>query len=425
MPSLKRISTAFFAGSLAVAWSTLSPTALAQATGKAVFVVNNVSDEITSFTLDDAGAAQFVGVYATDDGPMAIDISTDGKYLAITHGTANNVTEVITFFSVNDDASLTLLGTDLVPDSPLGVAWISGTVIAVTETCYGGDNAVRVYDFDPELATITEIDAEDTGAFNTALVRSPTGPYLFANDSAGSNTVYMFQINPDGTLDPHDSESTGTVYPLGPDISHDGTKLYAGGGISSGGDKVLGLSVDPEAGLQPLPGSPYTSPGESPAYCAVSTDDQFLFVGHGTDATVRSFAIAADGSLTYTGHFFDVGMQGTVGDLETIGDLLLITDESTAIDGIAGMYVFQVNPDGSFTQVGDIHDTQGVRPEAMISWTPLVVPGDLDGDGDVDQADLGILLAAYGIDDGGDCDGDGDTDQADLGILLANYGYGT
>ncbi|MCK4873179.1 MAG: hypothetical protein KAS72_10675 [Phycisphaerales bacterium] len=52
------------------------------------------------------------------------------------------------------------------------------------------------------------------------------------------------------------------------------------------------------------------------------------------------------------------------------------------------------------------------------------VPGDLDGDGDVDQADLGILLAAYGISDGGDCDGDGDTDQADLGILLANYGYG-
>jgi glucose/arabinose dehydrogenase/plastocyanin len=48
--------------------------------------------------------------------------------------------------------------------------------------------------------------------------------------------------------------------------------------------------------------------------------------------------------------------------------------------------------------------------------------GDLDGDGDVDQADLGILLAAYNSGDGGDLDGDGDTDQADLGILLANYG---
>ncbi len=50
--------------------------------------------------------------------------------------------------------------------------------------------------------------------------------------------------------------------------------------------------------------------------------------------------------------------------------------------------------------------------------------GDLDYDGDVDQADLGILLAAYNQNAGGDLDGDGDTDQADLGIMLANYGYG-
>ncbi len=49
-------------------------------------------------------------------------------------------------------------------------------------------------------------------------------------------------------------------------------------------------------------------------------------------------------------------------------------------------------------------------------------PGDLDGDGDVDQADLGILLSCYGTSDCGDLDGDGDTDQADLGQLLANYG---
>ncbi|HEB60563.1 MAG TPA: hypothetical protein ENJ06_01945, partial [Phycisphaeraceae bacterium] len=49
-------------------------------------------------------------------------------------------------------------------------------------------------------------------------------------------------------------------------------------------------------------------------------------------------------------------------------------------------------------------------------------PGDLDGDSDVDQADLGLLLSAYGNGAGGDLDGDGDTDQADLGLLLSNYG---
>ncbi len=53
------------------------------------------------------------------------------------------------------------------------------------------------------------------------------------------------------------------------------------------------------------------------------------------------------------------------------------------------------------------------------------VIGDLDDDGDVDQSDLGILLAAYGQSAGGDIDGDGDTDQSDLGLLLSNYGFGT
>ena len=52
---------------------------------------------------------------------------------------------------------------------------------------------------------------------------------------------------------------------------------------------------------------------------------------------------------------------------------------------------------------------------------PSVVTGDLNGDGIVNQADLGILLSCYEINDCGDIDGDGDTDQADLGLLLANY----
>jgi hypothetical protein len=55
------------------------------------------------------------------------------------------------------------------------------------------------------------------------------------------------------------------------------------------------------------------------------------------------------------------------------------------------------------------------------------IAGDLDGDGCVDQTDLGILLADWGCTGGdcpGDCDDDGDTDQADLGILLAHWGEG-
>ncbi|MDY7109609.1 MAG: hypothetical protein SYC29_13325 [Planctomycetota bacterium] len=60
--------------------------------------------------------------------------------------------------------------------------------------------------------------------------------------------------------------------------------------------------------------------------------------------------------------------------------------------------------------------------------SPLQIIGDLDGDGDVDTADLLQLLGAWGDcpepPDGcpGDLDDDGDVDTADLLILLGNWG---
>jgi hypothetical protein len=61
---------------------------------------------------------------------------------------------------------------------------------------------------------------------------------------------------------------------------------------------------------------------------------------------------------------------------------------------------------------------------ASFSFT-ATLSGDLDGDGDVDHGDLGILLADWGCTGGncpGDCNGDGNTDHGDLGILLAHWG---
>jgi murein tripeptide amidase MpaA len=49
-------------------------------------------------------------------------------------------------------------------------------------------------------------------------------------------------------------------------------------------------------------------------------------------------------------------------------------------------------------------------------------PGDLDGDGDVDAADLATLLAGWGSAGATDLDGDGTTGASDLAILLGNWG---
>jgi hypothetical protein len=52
---------------------------------------------------------------------------------------------------------------------------------------------------------------------------------------------------------------------------------------------------------------------------------------------------------------------------------------------------------------------------------PPAIPGDLDGNGVVNGADLGILLGAWNQAGPTDLSGDGTTNGADLGILLGNW----
>jgi hypothetical protein len=98
-------------------------------------------------------------------------------------------------------------------------------------------------------------------------------------------------------------------------------------------------------------------------------------------------------------------------------------------DGIAYFaYDLSQGPNGTwvpFTQPYPNHHSTGGA-----AWIPEPCAGDLDGDGDTDHSDLGILLADWGCvgsgpeDCPGDLDGDFDTDHSDLGILLADWGCG-
>ena len=145
-----------------------------------------------------------------------------------------------------------------------------------------------------------------------------------------------------------------------------------------------------------------------------------------------SFTVTFPQAITAVGIYFNIGTDPVLRD-----------------------YVYVETPVATAYTGGEFYDTGAFFFAGVISPTPFnvatfgageVVPtgfivdnlvyatggpqpcvGDLNGDGVVDLADLGILLADFGCTAGpgncpGDIDGDGDTDLADLGILLAEFG---
>jgi len=131
----------------------------------------------------------------------------------------------------------------------------------------------------------------------------------------------------------------------------------------------------------------------------------------------------------------------TRGSLSRRYDYLLASDElfaqfDSSGDGFvdqdelnAAGFVYISYDDAGRQASGQVNATSVASDHAPVV-VDFVLPGlvgDLDGDEDVDLADLSILLAHYGMTGGaapedGDLDGDGDVDLADLSVLLAAYG---
>jgi hypothetical protein len=142
----------------------------------------------------------------------------------------------------------------------------------------------------------------------------------------------------------------------------------------------------------------YTEYGDSGLYSAnIDTGEMIKLVGTIPASNGQGRGLAVGNNTVY--------LTGTRGD-----------------DGI-GFYAYDLAQGVGGTWVEFNNAFPNHHSTGAAAWIPgPACAGDLDGDGDTDQSDLGVLLASYNLNDGGDLDGDGDTDQADLGALLADYG---
>ena len=135
----------------------------------------------------------------------------------------------------------------------------------------------------------------------------------------------------------------------------------------------------------------------------------------------------------------DIGDLDGDGDLDWItssygGDWYLFTNDG---DGVFSFHESFVSPiaascslpvdmdrdgDLDLVFVDELDDSMLVLRNS--GFNPPEVPGDLDGDGDVDGGDLGFLLASWGRCPApcpADLDGDGAVTGADIGLLLSNW----
>jgi uncharacterized membrane protein len=124
--------------------------------------------------------------------------------------------------------------------------------------------------------------------------------------------------------------------------------------------------------------------------------------GYGNDETV---SVNIDGSPIFVTAHPEDAFTPTTADFTATSDTHVLAFVNDSPGGDKSVFVDEVT----------VSSTVG-QPTGSGS------PGDLDGDGNVDVADLLLLLASFGTSSAGDCNGDGVTDVADLLILLSNFG---
>ncbi|MCA9286076.1 MAG: hypothetical protein KDA22_12705 [Phycisphaerales bacterium] len=232
-----------------------------------------------------------------------------------------------------------------------------------------------------------------------------------------------------------DMNASGTIVFVG--VNSDGWGVYAwsGGGFSP-------ISTQIASGIPGVTlvnfGSPMISDAGVVAFYAQSgTLGSGLFVASGgivqpkvlLGGSILGFGLEGQFDVNDAGevaYYAAANVGGVVKQGIFVGpdpntDAVILQGDS--LDGSTATNVYMSR--GCLNNAGQVAFTailaNGQSGVYVATPTPSGPLGDLNGDGVVDGADLGALLAAWGGSGPADLDGNGVVDGGDLGILLANW----
>ncbi|MBL9118726.1 MAG: thrombospondin type 3 repeat-containing protein [Phycisphaerae bacterium] len=382
----------------------------------------------------------------TDDGQESIELmsapslSLNGWWIITVDGDANAaglVDERISLAGVTAGANgLTLLrdGSGVILPAPAGGTTV--VTLGFNPNIENGSNTF-VLGFGVPPAIGFDVDLNDDGVLDNV----PVGFFAYEavgikETDAGNNFSYAAGFGSAG-------EDYG-VFTFTPDILY--RVIDCSGSLSWAGSDVLGTN----------PGGPYSIAavenfGGIPLFTGQTADLGHVNAPFGADHDGDGLGDCADLCPDVAGSNADTDGDGVGddcdncplvpnadqadGDNDGIGDACEIVD--TDADGVADdldncptvANPFQEDQDGD--GAGDACDncptvSNPLQEDANRNGIGDACevpdcPADFDNDGDVDAADLAVLLGAWGG-PAGDLDGDLDTDGADLAVLLGAWG---
>lgn len=329
--------------------ATLLPVGPAAATppGRAMYVTNSATNDISTFTLGADGRPSRLGdLLDSGAGPGGIVLAPDGRTAYV----ANRGAGTVTAYAVDRRGELVRPGTAVETRGqlPFGIAMHPGGGFMYVSNIDSG--TISVFQIRGEgtprlLGTPISSGAESTrglgvtpdgrflyaghgrpmgnptdvitafaiqgdgslravgrpvtvGGAGTGNAFSPDGRFFYMA-TMNTEQVYGFRVGLDGSLTPVPrSPFAAQAKVEGVAMAPGGSHLFAAspGQVGPDGRAVMAYSIGPDGSLTPVPGSPFKA-GTSPVGIATTPDGRRLYVSNADSHDVTSFEIGPGGAL--------------------------------------------------------------------------------------------------------------------------------